>query len=455
MEVVVFILYLFALSLLILRNNFFRVEGIKKPLLVCLWGLKILVGVCFYLIFNSASYKDVCYSSDFFKSSEKLFWLHKREPVIFKDIMLGVNTHTQTYKTETLRISDKWYQENENNLVNDNRTVIRLNTLLHFISFHFYSIHLLFMSFLSFIGSVLLFKAFPKRGRKEIYASAIACFLVPSLIFWSIGVLKEPLLLLGLGGFLFSFRKITREFSFLTLFLLILSCALLMCIKMYVFVVVLPMSLIFFWCQHKHRFIVLKYLVATIVLSTFCLLSHVCFPEQKMDLVKTVTAQNQRLFNTPAKSDKITIFKVPHLECNIESLLKNTPLAMYNSLTKPFFYPVKDFVQLLINIETILLALLLIVCLIFGNYKRFSRDNFAIFSVILCVYGFILIGLTTNDMGTIMRNKSVFLPFYVYGLIHLLDTDRVLYFFKIQKRRKDKNFDLVKNFEERIGKMAR
>jgi len=147
-----------------------------------------------------------------------------------------------------------------------------------------------------------------------------------------------------------------------------------------------------------------------------------------------------------------TIFPTPQLNNSVESLVKNMPLALYNCMTQPFIRPVNDIVQISINIETVLLALLSLVCLIFGNYRRLSRNNFAIFSLIVCLYGFLLIGLTTHDMVVMMRYKSIFLPFYVYALIHLFDTDRVLYIFKIRKRIKNKDFDFTKRFGERIGK---
>lgn len=452
LEVVIFCMYLFVLSLLVLRNNFFTVEGIKKPLLVSLWVFKLIVGLCFYLIFSCYTpYKDACHSEEFFTSGEKLYWLHQREPALFKDIMLGINSDSEAYITEAQRISDKWYQWNESNLVNDNRIVIRVNAILYFISFRFYSIHLLFMSFLSFIGAILLFKAFPKRGKKEIYAATIACFLVPSTVFWSVGVLKEPLLLLGLGGFLFYFRKTMKKFEILPFLLLIASSLLLLCVKTYVFAIVLPMILVFFWGQTGRRYILLKYMAAIVFLSGFYLLSHIYFPQTQIDTVHAITMQKQQLL----ERNPLQTFPAPQLDGSVESLVKNMPLSLYNSMTKPFVLPVKNIVSVLINIETALLVLLLLFCLIFGNYKRFTRNNFAIFSVVVCLYGFILIGLTTQDMGVIMRYKSIFLPFYVYALIHLLDTNKVLYVFRIRKRNKDKDFDMVKRFEERIGRFGK
>jgi len=453
MEIILFILYLFGLFLIVLRSKFFTVEGVKRPLLVSFWVLKLIAGMLFYLIFTyNTSYKDACPSYGFFKSSEKLYWLHTREPALFIDFMIGPGSNSKAYQEEAEKIGNKWHHWSENNIVNDNRTVIRINTLLQFISFRFYSIHILFMCFLSFVGSVLLFKTFPKQGKKQIYAATVACFLVPSLLFWSVGVLKEPLLVLGLGGFLFYFRKIMEKFSLSSLILLILSSLLLLCVKVYVFAIVLPMILVFFWCQKKRHHIMLKYLASIVFLSAFCLLSHLYFSGGKADLIQSISVQNQRFYNMSAANNLPIISHAPHLDGSMESLVKNIPLAAYNCITKPFYYPINNFAKCCTNIETILILLLLIICLIFGNYRRFSKNNFAIFCMIVCIYGFILIGLTTHDMVTMMRYKSIFLPFYVFGLIHLLDTDKVLSVFKMRKRHENKDYDLVQNFEERMKK---
>ena len=456
MEIIVFILYLFGLSLLVFRSKFFRVEGIKKLLLVFLWILKLIVGVYFYAIsVGHPPNNEVKLSKDFFASSGKLYWIHSREPALFMDFMVGSGSNSEKYKEEVEKIGKKWNQGNENGIVNDNRTVIRINTLLHFISFRFYSVQMLFMCFLSFVGSVLLFKAFPKEGKKQIYAATIACFLVPSLLFWSVGVMKEPLLLLGLGGFLFYFRKIIVKFSFLSLVLLLLSIGLLLCLKIYIFAVVFPMMLVFFWCQKQPRLTVLKYLAATILFGTLFLLSHRYFPQKQIDVVHAVSVKNQQLYNIFLENNEAVTFQTPHLDGSIESLVKNIPLAAYNSLTKPIAYPMDSLAKVCTNLETLILALLLVVCLIFGNYKRFIHNNFAIFCTVVAIYGFLLIGLTTHEMGMIMRYKSLFLPFYLFGLIHLLDTEKVMHFLKIRKRHKKNEFDAIKNFEERIGKMTR
>jgi hypothetical protein len=245
-----------------------------------------------------------------------------------------------------------------------------------------------------------------------------------------------------------------RDFSFFSLFLLILCVLLLLCVKIYVFSIVLPVILVFFFRQQKRRFIFLKYIAATVLLGGLYWLSHLYFPQKQIDAVHSVKVQNQWLYNMMLENGDTATFTAPLLDGSTESLVKNAPQAMYNALTQPLTRPDR-FWKFCADAETILLLLLLFVCLIFGNYKRFFQNNFALFCVFVSIYGFLLIGLTTHEMVMMMRFKAVYLPFYVFGLVHLLDTERVASVFKFRKRRKKQDFDIVKSFEERMANMSR
>jgi hypothetical protein len=80
---------------------------------------------------------------------------------------------------------------------NDNYTVVILNVIIRFVSFGFASVHLVWMTFLGWIGLCRLSKAvFPdKHGNLLV----LFPFLVPQVVIWSSLVLKEPLLLFCLG----------------------------------------------------------------------------------------------------------------------------------------------------------------------------------------------------------------------------------------------------------------
>ena len=115
---------------------------------------------------------------------------------------------------------------------NDNRTMIRFNSLLRFISFGYYYVHVAFICFLSLTGIVavvnVLKREFPSL-KKEFFLIFI---LLPSVLFWGSGLLKDSLVFFSFGFTLHYFDRLVHQnrirpgtlvFFSLFLFLLMIS----------------------------------------------------------------------------------------------------------------------------------------------------------------------------------------------------------------------------------------
>jgi hypothetical protein len=82
-------------------------------------------------------------------------------------------------------------------LMNDSRNVLRINSLIVFISRGNVYIHILFFSFFSLIALREIFLAFKDRVFYDKRLFWFALFLFPTLSFWTSTMLKEPLMILG------------------------------------------------------------------------------------------------------------------------------------------------------------------------------------------------------------------------------------------------------------------
>jgi len=96
-------------------------------------------------------------------------------------------------------------------LYNDNRIVIRIHSLLHFIAFGSYFVHALFSCFFSFIGLFFIYRAFREyfQGKEKVFFLILCLF--PTLWLYTGGLLKEGLTILFLGLILFSLKKLLQE----------------------------------------------------------------------------------------------------------------------------------------------------------------------------------------------------------------------------------------------------
>lgn len=125
--------------------------------------------------------------------------------------------------------------------LNDNRTPIRINALIMLISFGKYAVHALVMLVLSFIGQFAFYKAFKKYFPKKEIVLLLIIFFTPSILFWTSGVLKEPMALCLMGLFIYSFMKIFVEYQFKVKYALVCLSALLLflILKPYILILIL------------------------------------------------------------------------------------------------------------------------------------------------------------------------------------------------------------------------
>lgn len=160
-----------------------------------------------------------------------------KSPYDYFKLLIGFKEHEELihkYLMETFL----WDSGNYT-IVNDSRTVIRLHSLIHFISFSSAFIHNLFMCFISLFGIKHLFYAFNKYTKIKGSYFFMILVLIPSLLFWTSGILKEPFLFLGIGLF---FRGLLKadDSKRLRITYVILGVIILSAIKPYVLFALIP-----------------------------------------------------------------------------------------------------------------------------------------------------------------------------------------------------------------------
>ncbi|MBK6836634.1 MAG: hypothetical protein IPG89_21215 [Bacteroidetes bacterium] len=138
-------------------------------------------------------------------------------------------------------LMDKWSVVGNNDfLLNDSRGVTRMNGFLMLFTFGKYEAQAVFMVILSFIGEWLLFKSFREYFKGKEFLLLLILLFIPSVYFWTSGVLKEANVVFLLGAFIYStfnlFLKRERKLKYILLF--VISVFLFVFIKPYVLLIV-------------------------------------------------------------------------------------------------------------------------------------------------------------------------------------------------------------------------
>lgn len=203
---IAFVLYLALLLFLIQRSAVFGIA--KNDPLSPIWFtsaffLKSLAVPAFYFVYKKM-YGGVegFDAGKFFHDAEQIRAYAHQEPLTWLKLMFGLQNEGSDTALYQQCLAHTWNWDNGtlNDLFyNDNRVVIRLHSLLSFISFGSYFVQALFNCLLGFLGTVLLYKTFSDYfAGGRLWFLAMLCFF-PTLWFYSGAVLKEGPTLLVMG----------------------------------------------------------------------------------------------------------------------------------------------------------------------------------------------------------------------------------------------------------------
>lgn len=181
----------------------------KKELLIG-WGIKLGFSLIFILVFtqyystNGTPYGDV---GNFFNDAKVLSEYGKVDAVGYLKILFGLGGNDLALMQTHLAETNIWSYGDNGDLLNDNRLIIRLNSVIHFISFGNIWVHVLIFSFISFLGTTLIYRAFEQYvERKRFFYFALLC--APTFAFWGSGLTKECIFVFGFGITIFYLQKV-------------------------------------------------------------------------------------------------------------------------------------------------------------------------------------------------------------------------------------------------------
>ncbi|MBI5540065.1 MAG: hypothetical protein HY951_08405 [Bacteroidia bacterium] len=430
MEIALCIGYTLIFSFLIFKLPFFRIDNVSRKILFSLFIIKIISA--FALTFIYTYYYDNRTESDIFKyfdDGKAIFSSIHNNPVDYLRMITGIGSdapHLEQY----YKIANFWYKEFDYNLYNDNRTIIRFNAIVMLFSFGYFNVHNIFMAFISFTGLTAIFKVFYPYFIQKRNALLFSIFLIPSVLLWTSGVLKEGILMFALGFLVYYVNKLLfKKFSTKYLILLILVIALLFLSKFYVLLAAIPGLLCIVTLRFFKKLPSLPIVagIHILIISVFFFF-HFIFP--KYNLAEIASTKQHDFINMINLSPNVgSRIDLPVLEPTFQSFIKNTPTAFVNSFFRPHVFEIKSAMVIPAAMENLLIVTILILSIIF--YKKPDIKNFTWFWFCLSFVFilFILCGLTTPVLGALVRYRTPALPFLFIIFLTIIDLNRIAILF--------------------------
>ncbi|MCE2743056.1 MAG: hypothetical protein LW701_05745 [Fluviicola sp.] len=199
MDFLLAIFYIFAFSLVLWFYKPLKFNSLPNWIPIIGFIFKIFIGFIFLQVYVYHYPKNIIPSDSirFFHDAKVLngvFFTSEKE--YFK-LLLSIGNEKEQIR-QYLSETHLW-DSGRLSILNDFRNVIRLNSLIYFISNGSAFTHIIFMSFLSFIGIHQIFKAISPISKLKPTFIFFLLLFIPSMLFWTSGILKEPIVLLGIG----------------------------------------------------------------------------------------------------------------------------------------------------------------------------------------------------------------------------------------------------------------
>ncbi|MEO5642876.1 MAG: hypothetical protein ABIQ40_08835 [Bacteroidia bacterium] len=254
------IIYTTIIFSLIRRLKFFQLEGLGTWAPSLFFGFKLLAGIALWCIYTYY-YTDRTNSDiwKYFDDSKIMFDAIHAHPGDYFRMVSGIGDHTPAIEGTYYQEMNYWYRLFDNNLLNDAHIVIRFNALVRLISMGNYFTHSLIMAFLSFVGLCCIYKTVFPALRQWRGAAAGIIFLLPSLLFWSSGVMKEGLMIFGLGLLIYHSFGFMNDKKWWRIICLLMGATVLLFSKFYVIVGVVPPLIAALWVMKKNKHWLIKF----------------------------------------------------------------------------------------------------------------------------------------------------------------------------------------------------
>jgi hypothetical protein len=443
------------------------------------YGIKVLIGFYFLYIYTSV-YGKGALSADagaFMDESHILYEVFFTSPSAYFSLLTGIGNEDSEVIMQFRDVTSHW-DSGAQAIISDNRNILRIHSIIHFISFGNSAIHVLILNVISLIGIKQLYIAL--KDRTNLNGLLLFCLLLlfPSLLFWTSGILKEPIMILGLGLFLRGLLGINSKRK--KWFYTVSGAIVLFAFKPYILIAMFP-ALIFYGLYR----IIPKYKILTslIILMLIGVLGSSFF-SQKRDAAVHMLTRKQFDFKNVGKgglhamADTCFYFFKPHqlsllkieedsvsiltemdvlilqhgamegpkparlkptdeklfiyfinersdgyieltmIDDSFKQLLLNIPEALVNCLFRPFFNDPGSWLKYPAMLETVLLYLFLIFA--FFKRKKLSQETqaliVALILFVICLS--LIIGWVTPVLGAIVRYRfPVYLAILVIALL--------------------------------------
>lgn len=274
-----------------------------------------------------------------------------------------------------------------------------------------YYINSLFFNFFGFLGHIALYRIFKDIYQKQKWSIIIGCFLLPSTLYFTSIISKDIIVFTALSVFCYClYFGLKDGFTKKRIIFFICSFCLIFLIRNFIAAILLPCTIAWFVSSHFKIRIVKVFSSLIIGVFTFVVLAQ--YLPQKYNPLQVVVDKQQAFFSLgTAKSQ----YNNDTLTPTLKSFITATPKALRHAFLSPL---PAEFDNIYLNgLAVELICYTMLILLLFVYPLKNKSTSFIIFGLMFTVFIFLFTGYITTNAGSLVRYRSIYLPFLVLPIL--------------------------------------
>jgi len=307
--------------------------------------------------------------------------------------------------------------------------MVRLLSFLNIISFNSYLVMTLMMSTIAFWGGWKLFRVFVDILPNSKKMSFIIVFLLPSILFWGTGILKDTVTLALFNYVLYELYLIfdKKQISIIKIFTILICSLIIYKLKSYILLAFLisVMYLIYLYSFKLIKLKIIKLVLAPMLLLSLSIIGAYFLINLSKNTVYSIDNIEQQItgFHTWHTTTGGSSYNLGSIDYTPTGIIKKTPAALNVTFFRPYLWEARNLTSLIGAIESSF-VLIFFIMILFKTKLRFisvlKQNRFLLgLSAFVIVFGF-AIGFTSYNFGALARYKMpvysifVFILFFIY-----------------------------------------
>ena len=413
MEYLLFVMYLVLFAWFFTKVKFFARSGLSRSQLIILFLLKVMAGIFYGWI--GLYYGGLAQMWDtwgFHTNSIQEYHLlynnpHEYFTNLFKDPYEGG-------VSKFFGTTDSYWSDLKGNVF------IKILSVFNILSLGNYFINVVFYSFFTLFGPIAIYRVMTDVFPGKKMAVLFATFLVPSFLYWTSGIHKEGLIFTGISLIIYCIYFGTKEkkFGFKRIVGLLTGLLLILTLRNFIIVLIIP-AIVAWLLSNRWP----KYGLA--IFSSLYLLFGILFfasryINPRFDFPQAVVNKQKEFIDLAGGSS----IPIRQLKPDAISFLINSPQAITLSTIRPYPSDVRHILSLAAAIEVNALLLMFVLFLIWPK-KNLQSKNLLYFCIFFAMSILLAIGFSVNNLGAIVRYRSVILPLLVIPMAASIDWRRI------------------------------